>query len=277
LRSTAKTKRRLGVGRIVTLLVAITAAWAIFTWLRLPDAAALKTANPKTTSLMDGRAHEAREKGLPVRHRQVWVPLSAIAKTAVAAVLISEDAAFYQHSGVDTVELHKAMEQAIARHHLGRGASTITQQLAKNLWLSTDRSLLRKLKELLLAKRLEANLTKSRILNLYLNVVEWGDGVYGIEAASLEHFGVHANALSPAQGAMLASMLPAPRKRLPRLKPVALHRHALLILDRLEAVGRLEPGDADEARQELERFFGKAETPGEEPPLAEEDEADPGS
>jgi monofunctional biosynthetic peptidoglycan transglycosylase len=250
------------------LLLLLPAAWLAFTWYRLPDASVLKTTDPKLTSLMEQRADEARELGRPVRRKQLWVPLSAISKTAVAAVLISEDAAFYQHNGVDTVELRKAVDQAIAHHHLGRGASTITQQLAKNLWLSTDRSLLRKAKELLLAKRLEAALTKSRILTLYLNVVEWGDGVYGIEAASLEHFGVHASALSPAQGAMLASMLPAPRKRLPRLKPSALHRHALLILNRLEAVGRLDPLAAGYARSELAEFFGRAET------ASEEDERD---
>ena len=108
----------------------------------------------------------------------------------VARDHLNEDAAFFQHDGVDRRELQKALADAWEKGELGRGASTVTMQLAKNLWLSTDRSLLRKLKELLLTRRLEDALPKKRILTLYLNVAEWGDGVYGMEAAAREHHGL---------------------------------------------------------------------------------------
>ena len=224
---------------------------------------------------MEQRAEESLTAGKRVRRRQQWVALGAISRAAVASVVLSEDASFYQHDGVDTVELEKALGEALRRHELGRGASTLTQQLAKNLWLSTDRSVLRKLKELVLAKRLEHTLTKARILTLYLNVVEWGEGVYGIEAAALEHFGVHASALDAAQGAMLAAMLPAPRKRLPRRKSLALQRHALRIVSRLESVRRLSPEAAQSARVELERFFGRNVAPAPESEVDDAQESEP--
>src|SRR5262249_50688536 len=135
---------------------------------------------------------------------------------------------------VDYVELRKAVEDAAQEGHLGRGASTISQQLAKNLWLSGDRSLVRKAKELVLAQRLEEALTKKRILTLYLNVAEWGEGVYGIDAAAHEHFGVAAAELNPAQGAILAAMLPSPRRWIPARRPKVLLERSLRIIERLE-------------------------------------------
>src|SRR4051812_32229320 len=147
-------------------LAALLLLYAAISYLLLPDAAPLADHNPPTTALIERRAGEAREKGQKARRRQQWVPLSAIAPTAVAAVIVSEDAAFFSHEGVDVDELEKAIGEAARQGKLGRGASTITQQLAKNLWLSTDRSLLRKGKELVLTRRLEDALTKKRILTL---------------------------------------------------------------------------------------------------------------
>ncbi|MFN0061156.1 MAG: transglycosylase domain-containing protein [Myxococcaceae bacterium] len=243
----------------VGVLAAVFAA--VVEYFALPSAVPLEAQNPTETALMQRRADEARAKGRKPRRRQAWVALSAMAKPAVDAVIASEDASFFQHEGVDTTELRKALEQAVARGELGRGASTITQQLAKNLWLSSERSLLRKVKELLLARRLEKALTKSRILTLYLNVVEWGDGVYGIEAAALEHFGVSARELTPAQGVVLAAMLPSPRKRLPKLKSQAHYRHAARLLEVLTASGRISPTVGALARQELLAIFGKVPEP----------------
>ncbi|MFP2901799.1 transglycosylase domain-containing protein, partial [Corallococcus sp. 4LFB] len=214
--------------------------------------------NPKTTALIEQRASEAREAGRKPRRRQQWVPLSAVSKPAVDAVLLSEDASFYLHDGVDTVELARAVGQAVEEGKLGRGASTLTQQLAKNLWLSTDRSLLRKLKELVLAHRLEEALTKQRILTLYLNVVEWGNGVYGIEAAAREHFGVSASQLSVAQGAVLAAMLPSPRKRSPASGSRALWKHAHRVVDSLKVYKRISPAQAEDAHAEVDRLLGRA-------------------
>ncbi|RKH10071.1 monofunctional biosynthetic peptidoglycan transglycosylase [Corallococcus sp. CA053C] len=247
--------------------------WALGAWLllalwlgveyaRLPDVSTLRTQNPRTTALMAQRADEALDAGRKPRVRQAWVSLSAVAPHAVDAVLISEDARFYRHEGVDWTEVENAFQQSVREARLGRGASTLTQQLAKNLYLSTDRSLLRKGKELLLARRLEADLSKQRILALYMNVVEWGEGVYGIEAAAREHFGVPARALSVAQGAMLAAMLPAPRRWLPAVRPEALRTRAGVIVGRLEREGRISGTQAREAQAELARFFGAPTAPG---------------
>ncbi|XXF78619.1 monofunctional biosynthetic peptidoglycan transglycosylase [Myxococcaceae bacterium GXIMD 01537] len=227
-----------------------------YEYVALPDAESLRTDNPKTTALIEQRAAEARADGKKPRRRQSWVPLSAISKPAVNAVLISEDSGFYLHEGVDTAELEKALEEAWEKRRLGRGASTITQQLAKNLWLSTDRSLLRKAKELVLARRLEDALPKNRILTLYLNVVEWGPGVYGIEAAAREHFAVSAAKLTVSQGAILASMLPAPRKRSVGSHSKALRQRAHWVVDQMKAAQRISPEQAQAAHDDIDERLG---------------------
>ncbi|MBZ4418078.1 monofunctional biosynthetic peptidoglycan transglycosylase [Myxococcus sp. RHSTA-1-4] len=243
--------------KVLLALAGLLLALSVYEYVTLPDAEPLAKDNPKTTALIEQRAEEAREAGKKARRRQHWVPLTSISKHAVAAVLVSEDAGFYGHEGVDSSEVRKALEEAWEKRRLGRGASTITQQLAKNLWLSTDRSLLRKAKELILAHRLEEALTKKRILTLYLNVAEWGQGVYGIEAGAREHFGVSASQLTVAQGAILAAMLPAPRKRSPSSGSRALKRRALWIVDQLESVGRITAAEADGARADLDRLLGR--------------------
>ncbi|HZI13197.1 MAG TPA: monofunctional biosynthetic peptidoglycan transglycosylase [Myxococcus sp.] len=236
--------------------------WLTVEYARLPDVSLLRTQHPRTTALMAQRAEEALEAGKKPRVRQAWVSLGAVAPHVVDAVLLSEDARFYQHEGVDWIEVENALGQSVREARLGRGASTLTQQLAKNLYLSTDRSLLRKGKELLLARRLEAHLSKQHILTLYMNVVEWGEGVYGIEAAAREHFGTSARALSVAQGAMLAGMLPAPRRWLPAQRPEALRTRAGVIIERLEREGRISGMQAREAQAGLARFFGVPPAPG---------------
>jgi monofunctional glycosyltransferase len=245
-------------------------AYVAFEYLRLPGAESLVDENPKMTALMEQRADEAREAGRKPRQRQHWVSLSSVSKPAIDAVLLSEDAGFYVHEGVDTVELKRALSEAWEDGELGRGASTLTQQLAKNLWLSTDRSLLRKLKELVLARRLEKALSKNRILALYLNVVEWGHGVYGIEAGAREHFGISADRLSVAQGAVLAAMLPSPRKRSVSSGSKALRKRAFWIIDQMETFKRISSPQAQGARTELAALLdGKAasgEADGEDAP-----------
>ncbi|ADO74499.1 monofunctional biosynthetic peptidoglycan transglycosylase [Stigmatella aurantiaca] len=245
-------------------------AFATFEYLTLPDAGPLVEQNPKTTALMEQRAAEAREAGRTPRQRQHWVALSSVSKPAIDAVLLSEDAGFYAHEGVDPVELKRALAEAWKEGELGRGASTLTQQLAKNLWLSTDRSLLRKLKELVLARRLEKTLSKNRILALYLNVVEWGNGVYGIEAGAREHFGISASRLSVAQGAVLAAMLPSPRKRAPSSGSKALRRRAFWVVEQMETFKRISAAQAQAAREELNRLFEGAPKSG-----GSEEEAEP--
>ncbi|RKG64975.1 monofunctional biosynthetic peptidoglycan transglycosylase [Corallococcus sp. CA054B] len=250
-----------GWGRWVLGGWLLLALWLGVEFARMPDVSSLRTQNPRTTALMAQRAEEALEAGRKPRARQAWVSLGAVAPHAVDAVLISEDARFYKHEGVDWTEVENAFQQSVREARLGRGASTLTQQLAKNLYLSTDRSLLRKGKELLIARQLEDRLSKQRILALYLNVVEWGEGVYGIEAAAREHFGLSARSLSVAQGAMLAAMLPAPRRWLPAQRPETLRTRAGVIIGRLERERRISGAQAREAQAELSRFFGEPSAP----------------
>src|SRR5262249_11741959 len=243
--------------------------WCVYQYVTLPDAGTLLDHNPEDTALMRARDEATRSEGKRPRHRQYWVPLAAIAPHAVDAVIASEDRSFYIHHGIDYDELKKVLDKAWEKRSLGRGASTITQQLAKNLWLSGDRSLVRKAKELILSRRLEEALPKKRILTLYLNVVEWGDGVYGIEAAAREHFGISASGLSVAEGAILAAMLPSPLRWTPERHSRALRKRALWIMDRLQESGKVSEENAQLARGEIERMMSKAPAT---PELAEDRE-----
>ena len=244
---------------LALLVLVALAAWTTLEFRGLADPQALALTNPKETSLMRERADEAAEKGKKARRRQTWVGLEAISAKLIQSVVLSEDASFYVHHGVDYVELRHALAESWRRRSLGRGASTITQQLAKNLWLSGSRSLWRKAKELILAKRLEAALPKKRILSIYLNVVEWGDGIYGIEAAAREHFGVSAGELSWAQSAILASMLPAPRRWTPASHSRALESRSLRLLEHLAAYGKVPGEEVSGAKVEVGRLLGKTE------------------
>jgi len=253
---------------LLVLLLAL-GVWCTYEYATLPDARELTNRNPETTALIRAREQFALSQGKNPRRRQYWVSLGSIDSRAVDAVIASEDAGFYQHHGIDFDELNKVLGQAWDKGSFGRGASTITQQLAKNLWLSADRTLLRKAKELILARRLEDALPKKRILTLYLNVVEWGDGVYGIEAASREHFGVSASELSVAEGAILAAMLPSPLRWTPERQSRALRKRALWIMDRLQESGKVSEENAQLARGEIERMMSKAPAT---PELAEDRE-----
>jgi monofunctional glycosyltransferase len=188
-------------------------------------------------------------------------------------VLLSEDAGFWDHSGFDWKEIRTAAVQGLERRRLGRGASTITQQLAKNLWLGTDRSLWRKAREAALAVKLERALPKRRLMALSLNVAEWGDGLFGAEAASRHWFGIAARDLDAAQATVLASMLPAPRRADLAAPPRWLARRSRGLLDRMLAAGRLGAAEHAAAAAELDRILaGSGGDPEEEPP---EEEAGP--
>ncbi len=138
-----------------------------------------------------------RREGDTLRRVQRWVPYSRISSNLTRAVLVAEDGTFWRHDGVDYDQLRDAVEVSVERMEFVRGASTITQQLAKNLYLSPSKNPIRKLRELIIARRLEAELSKQRILELYLNVIEWGDGIYGAEAAARQYFRTSAAQLGP--------------------------------------------------------------------------------
>jgi monofunctional biosynthetic peptidoglycan transglycosylase len=221
------------------------------------EVAALAHHRPKTTALIEARAEEAREAQQHPRRVQTWVPISDVAPELIASVLASEDARFFLHEGVDVAQLKEALKKDLRTGHFARGASTLTQQLAKNLWLSERKSLLRKLQEVVLAHRLEDALTKERILELYLNEVEWGDGLYGCEAAARTYFGKPCRDLSLAEAAQLAATLPAPRQLVPGSGSEAVLARTRHVLQRVEDEHLATAASVARARTELERTRGR--------------------
>jgi monofunctional biosynthetic peptidoglycan transglycosylase len=180
-----------------------------------PDVSKLKKENPRKTAFMEYREKEWQNQGKKKRIAHTWVPFSAISPYAVKAVIIAEDDKFWSHEGFDFEAMQKALEKDLKKKKFKAGGSTISQQLAKNLYLSPSKNPVRKLREAILTWRIENALTKRRILELYLNVVEWGDGIFGIEAAARHHFGKSAADLSARESAKLAAVLPNPRRYQP--------------------------------------------------------------
>jgi monofunctional biosynthetic peptidoglycan transglycosylase len=179
-------------------------AWITFSLFRY------RRSNPSSTAMMDQRASQARARGEEVKRVQTWVPYDRISRNLTRAVLAGEDSRFFDHAGFDWEEIRKAMEEDWNEGEFKRGASTITQQLAKNLFLSTSKNPLRKLHEAVITKEMEWILSKRRILEIYLNVIEWGDGIYGAEAAAQEYFNTSAAALNADQAAFLSAIIPSP-------------------------------------------------------------------
>lgn len=194
---------------------------------------ALRHVNPPTTSVQIQRRIEAFRENRPYQKRFEFVPLRRISLNLQHAVVAAEDGRFRQHHGFDWVEMQKVIDDDMKYQRLGRGGSTITQQLVKNLFLTTERSVLRKAAEFALVPMVEGLLTKDRILELYLNVIEWGPAVYGAQAASEYYYHVPASEINREQGARLAAILPAPLKR----KPARMNEYSEVILDRMAKTG----------------------------------------
>jgi monofunctional biosynthetic peptidoglycan transglycosylase len=232
------------VWRITAVLLAAGFACAAYIYLTLPDVRVLRTQNPSTTAFIELRARQAIAKGEEPRRVQRWVTYSRISPSLIRAVIVTEDAAFWDHDGVDFQALKESMEVNLERMEFVRGASTITQQLAKNLYLSPSKNPIRKGRELLITRRLEAELSKRRILELYLNVVEWGDGIYGAEAAARTYFRKSALDLGPQESALLAGALVNARLLDPGHPTARLRRRQEMILRRLGAV-TLPPASSD--------------------------------
>ncbi len=190
--------------------------------------------NPESTAFMRARLEiiQEDEPGAKLSHR--WVPYSRISSHLKRAVVAAEDDKFMDHTGFDWEAMQKAYERNVREGEIVSGASTIPQQLAKNLFLSGSRTWWRKAQEAVITAMLETVLTKHRILEIYLNVAEWGDGVYGADAAAHYHFGVPAAALTPAQAARLAVMLPSPRSYPPGRDTVYLQQRTAAILARMK-------------------------------------------
>lgn len=226
------------------ILVGAVGVWLLYELLTFPSISSLRNENPVTTSMIEYRLSEARSEGREPRKFMIWMPMEQISPNLQRAVLAGEDARFFEHNGFDWEAIEKAWDEAVkegereAREEceaeakaagqspkecktteddwipplpsFKRGASTVTQQLAKNLYLSEDRNFLRKGREAVYTYFLERNLSKKRILEIYLNVIEWGDGVYGAEAAARNYFKKSASNLTREEAAYLAAMIPSP-------------------------------------------------------------------
>ena len=198
--------------RLLTILLVITIAAIIAYLMLVPDISGLKKKNPKKTALMEYRYEEWKKKGKKYRITQIWVPLSSISPYLIKAVLIGEDDKFWSHEGFDYEAIKKAIEKDIKAGKFKFGGSTISQQLAKNLYLSPSKTPFRKLREAIITWKMEKILSKRRILTIYLNIAEWGEGIFGIEAAARHYYGKSASGLNPEESARLAAVLPNPRK-----------------------------------------------------------------
>lgn len=210
-------------------LLGIFAVWLVYEVIMFPNISQLRDHNPETTSMIQARQREAQERGEDPKQIQTWVPLEKISPNLERAVLAGEDTNFTTHHGFDYAAIQRAWEDAQREAEkeakeegdddsswipnmpsFKRGASTITQQLAKNLFLSSEKSFFRKGHEAVITYFLERKLSKRRILEIYLNVIEWGDGIYGAEAASQFYFKKPASDLSPREAAFLSAIIPNP-------------------------------------------------------------------
>jgi len=227
-------RRRRWVYRLATLLAIVLPVWLSWEAATWPDVSALAARPPGTTAFIERHKERERAAGRAPRVEWRWVPAGAISWHLKRAVLVAEDIGFFRHHGFATQEMREAMFQAIEERKVPRGASTVSQQLAKNLWLTPSRSPLRKVREGLLTWQLERTLSKRRILELYLNVVEFGPGVYGAEAASRHYFGKPAAELDEDEAAQLAAGLPRPRAWHPGVSTPAYRRYVESIRRRLE-------------------------------------------
>jgi monofunctional biosynthetic peptidoglycan transglycosylase len=224
------------LGRVLKLIPALGFVVLVYMYLTLPDVRPLREGQPETTAFMMMREREARLDGEKARRVHRWVSYGRISEHLKRAVLVAEDALFWQHQGIDIEQLQRSLEINLEQGGMVRGASTITQQLAKNIYLSPTRSLVRKLRELMITRRLEAELHKRRILELYLNLIEWGDGIWGAEAAARTYFGKPAARLTPPEAALLAGAIINPRVYSPAQPNARLRGRQRLILRRMRYV-----------------------------------------
>ena len=213
------------------LALAAWLGWEAWTW---PDVKALATRPPATTAFIERHKEIRRAAGRPAQAAIRWTPYASISPDIKRAVLVAEDINFFSHRGFDWGEIKVAVEDALHDSEAPRGASTITQQLVKNLWLSPGRNPLRKVKEAILTWQVERTLGKRRILELYLNVAEFGSGIYGVGSAAQAYFGKAPGDLGEDEAALLAASLPRPASWHPGSRSRAYHRHASAIRARMD-------------------------------------------
>jgi len=196
----------------LVIVLFIVGLLSLLYFLLMPDLSKLKKENPRKTALMEYREMASKEKRKTYRIYQRWVSLPKISPYLIKAVLIAEDDKFWKHEGFDYEAIQKAIEKDLKARKFKFGGSTLTQQLARNLYLSPEKFLIRKISEAIITWRMERVLSKRRILEIYLNVVEWGEGIFGAEAASRHYYGKSSSELTPQEAARLAAVLPNPRR-----------------------------------------------------------------
>jgi monofunctional biosynthetic peptidoglycan transglycosylase len=269
LRRCLRLRRLLAAAAALLLLVAAAAGLVLWS---LPDVTPLK--DRRTTLTIEVRDWQGKEHSFRLGpQNRYWTPLDGFPAEMKWSVIVAEDAGFYEHEGIDVTALREALKYNLEKKRLARGASTLTQQLAKNVFLSREKSLWRKLREFLLARDMERELTKGRILELYLNVVELGPNVFGVGHGARHFFGKTAGELTPAECAFLAAILPGPRVAFnPQLKPEKVRRRAARILNLLQRRSILDEEQYARALAQLPVLLGLA--PPATPPLPEaEDDA----
>jgi monofunctional biosynthetic peptidoglycan transglycosylase len=230
----ARHGRPRSIPKIVAVAIVALIAWLayeVWTW---PNVSTLGRRAPGTTAFMTRYAEQQRAARRDARVAYTWVPYAAISPNLKRAVLVAEDVNFFSHRGFELEEVKIAVVTAIEEQHAPRGASTITQQLAKNLWLSPSRSPVRKIRESILTWQLERTLEKRRILELYLNVAQFGPGVFGAEAASRRYFGKRAGDLDEHEAAQLAASLPRPASWHPGATGAGYLRHVTSVRRRMD-------------------------------------------
>jgi monofunctional biosynthetic peptidoglycan transglycosylase len=237
--------------KIVIFFVLLFLIAGIGFYMVYPDVSRLKKENPKKTSFMEYREEEWKKKGKKIRIQKKWVSLAQISPYVMKAVIIAEDDKFWSHKGFDLDAIQKAIEKDIEKGKFKFGGSTISQQLVKNLYLTPSKNPLRKAKEAIITWRLEKSLTKRRILELYVNVVEWGEGIFGIEAAAQHYFNKPAIALSPQEAARLAAVLPNPRRYRPTGSSKYVEKRATIIYDIMVRRGIVVPEYEDVMKESV--------------------------
>lgn len=237
--------------KVLLLLSAALILFAAYFFLSLPDVAYLKSENPPTTAMIEQRKAEAKKLGKPLKIRQKWVHFNAIPGLLKNAVRVSEDVDFYHHEGIDFFELKESIRRNLEKGKKARGGSTITQQLAKNLFLSTEKSYYRKLKEMVIAGKLEKHLSKDRIFAIYLNVIEFGNGIFGVEAGAQYFFNKPVNRLSLNEIIRLVSVIPKPLKVTPLSNSNYLKWRANLLLERLVQYDYISDSQYRAAKEEF--------------------------
>jgi monofunctional biosynthetic peptidoglycan transglycosylase len=231
---------------VLLALIAGTSLYMVY-----PDVSKLKKENPKKTSFMEYREEEWKKRGKKIRIQKKWVSLGQISPYVLKAVIIAEDDKFWSHKGFDLEAIQKALEKDLEKGKFKFGGSTISQQLVKNLYLTPSKSPLRKAKEAIITWRLERALSKRRIIELYLNVVEWGEGIFGIEAAAQHYYGKPAGALGPQESARLAAVLPNPRRYRPNGSSKYVEKRAAIIYNIMVKRGIVVPEYEDVLKESV--------------------------